>query len=406
MSFHLLASAARHLLALILGAWLCASAAAAGEAAGPAPTIPAEKDPNRHAEFLTIAKAGGVDLLFLGDSITDGWRAGGKTVWDKYFAPLKAANFGIGGDRTEHVIWRLRHGELEGIQPKLVVLMIGTNNGDPAADVAAGIKTIIDDIHERSPRSKILLLGIFPRGEHPGDRVKNTEVNTLIAKFATASPVGRVVYLDIGQKFLTPDGTLTKDIMPDLLHPNEKGYQIWADAIIDPVKQLLQADPNSLAPAFLPPSTVAKVAKVEAEISSGKVGSGAKSLEKLTEDKDAKTAEAAKASLAQVTSWKTEVDAEIAKRKEDGDLYAAAELAEGMARAYSGGGDAGKGYKTQAQEWKKDTAYAAGKEFEKLAAIPSEERKDARFAKLVEAFAKKYPGGYYSLKAQALVPAK
>src|SRR5579863_8794669 len=141
--------------------------ASGAQSKGPKTTIPEEKDRNRHEEFLKIAKAGGVDLLFLGDSITDGWRGGGKAVWDKYFAPLKAANFGIGGDRTEHVIWRVRNGELVGIQPKVVVLMIGTNNGDPADDVALGIKTIITDIQERSPRSKILLLGIFPRSEKP-----------------------------------------------------------------------------------------------------------------------------------------------------------------------------------------------------------------------------------------------
>jgi len=139
---------ARRLLVLLGAAWLsCGTgAAAAPQAKGPSTTIPVEKDRNRHDEFLKVAKAGGVDLLFLGDSITDGWRGGGKAIWDKNFAPLKAANFGISGDRTEHVIWRLRNGELEGIQPRLVVLMIGTNNGDPAPDVALGIKTIIADI--------------------------------------------------------------------------------------------------------------------------------------------------------------------------------------------------------------------------------------------------------------------
>ncbi len=372
---------------------------------GPRTTIPAEKDRNRHDEFLKVAKAGGVDLLFLGDSITDGWRGGGKAVWDKYFAPLKAANFGISGDRTEHVIWRLRNGELEGIQPKLAVLMIGTNNGDPAPDVALGIKTIIADIHERSPRTKVLLLAIFPRSEKPdGGRAKNEEVNKLISKFVTFTETRRVAYLDINAKFLAPDGTLPKDIMPDFLHPNEKGYQIWADAIVDKVKQMLQEESGKPAPSFSPPSPVLKVSRLEESIAAGKVESGVKALEKLSTEKDARTAEAAKASLAAIEAWKASVDAELARLKTEGDVVAAAELASGMGSNYSG--ETAKGYQEQASELKKDPAYAAGKEFQKLAARPAELRKDPRFAKLVEAFLKKYPDGYYAKQAQMLVPGK
>ncbi len=230
--------------AFLAAAWLaCAGLAPAAEPKGPAPTIPQEKDPARHQEFLAIAKAGGVDLLFLGDSITDGWRGGGRAVWDKYFAPLHAANFGIGGDRTEHVLWRLRNGELEGIQPKLVVLMIGTNNGDPAEDVAKGVQAILVEIHTHCPKTRILLLGIFPRGPDAtdGQRLKNEQVNKIIAKYADGK---NLVYMDIGLKFLAPDKkTLPKDIMPDLLHPNEKGYQIWADAIDDTVKAMMADEP-------------------------------------------------------------------------------------------------------------------------------------------------------------------
>ena len=228
--------------ALLPALWLLAAAATVGaQGNGPNTTIPVEKDRDHHDEFLEIAKAGGVDLLFVGDSITDGWRDTGKSVWNKNFAPLKAANFGVSGDRTEHVIWRMRNGELEGIQPKLVVLMIGTNNGDPAPDVALGIKTIINAIHDRHPRCKILLLGIFPRSEKPdGARAKNDEVNKLISKFVTFAETRRVAYLDIGAKFLAPDGTLPKDLMPDFVHPSEKGYQTWAGAIIEKVRQMLQ----------------------------------------------------------------------------------------------------------------------------------------------------------------------
>jgi lysophospholipase L1-like esterase len=379
--------------------------AAAPQGKGPNTTIPQEKDPNRHQEFLKVAKAGGVDLLFVGDSITDGWRSGGASIWGKFFAPLKAANFGISGDRTEHVIWRMRNGELEGISPKLCVLMIGTNNGDPAPDVALGIKTIIADVHDRHPRCKVLLLGIFPRSEKPdAGRKKNEEVNKLIEKFVTFSETRRVSYLDIGPKFLAPDGTLPKDIMPDFLHPNEKGYQIWADAIIDKVKQMLQDDSGKPAPSFSPPSAVFKVSKIEETIAAGKVEAGVKSLQKLAEDKDARTADAAKASIAIVEAWKTSVDAEIAKLRDDGDVYAAEKLATGMASNYAG--DVAKGYQDQAAELKKTPAYTAGKDFQKLAAQPAELRKDARFAKMVDAFVKKYPDTYYAKQAQAWIAAK
>jgi lysophospholipase L1-like esterase len=382
----------------------CTLLAAQGK--GPNTTIPVQKDPNRHEEFLKVAKAGGVDLLFVGDSITDGWRGGGKAVWDKTFGPFHPANFGIGGDRTEHVIWRMRNGELEGIQPKLVVLMIGTNNGDPAPDVALGIKTILMDIHERVPKAKFLLLGIFPRSEKPdGARKKNEEVNTLIAKFTGDLSLGRVSYMDIGAKFLAADGTtLPKDIMPDFLHPNEKGYQIWADAIIDKVKQLMSEDSGKPMPSFSPPSTVVKVAKIEESITAGKFDAGVKALEKLKEDKDAKTADAAKATLATIEAWKTSVDAEIARLKEAGDVVLAADICTAMSTTYTG--DAAKPYKDQAEELKKDPAFKVGKEYQKLAAHPAEQRKDPRFVKQVEAFLKKNPEGFYAKAAQALIGAK
>jgi lysophospholipase L1-like esterase len=211
--------------------------AAAPQDNGPRPTIPVRKDPDRHEYFLKVAKAGGVDLLFVGDSITDRWRSVGRTVWQQYFAPLKAANFGVDGDGTEHVIWRLRNGELEGIKPKLVVLLIGTNDYDAAPDVAAGIKTIISDIQGRLPRTKILLLGLFPRNKNPATRRKYDQVNELISHF---DDTGKVAYLDIGPKFLEPTGALRRDLMPDFLHPNEQGYQVWADAIIGKVKPMMR----------------------------------------------------------------------------------------------------------------------------------------------------------------------
>ena len=187
----------------------------------------------RHEGFVQEAKKGGVDILFLGDSITDMWRNKGVNVWNKCYAPRHAANFGIGGDKTQHVLWRIEHGELDGIKPKVVVLMIGTNNShaDPAADIAKAIKMIIDDIRARLPETKILLLAIFPRNK-PTDMPEKIEkihqVNELIAQYADGK---KVKFLDIGPKLVGTDGKVPADIMADFLHPTEKGYQIWADAM-------------------------------------------------------------------------------------------------------------------------------------------------------------------------------
>jgi lysophospholipase L1-like esterase len=209
----------------------------------PATTTPAMKDEKRHQGFLEIARKGGVDFLLLGDSITDGWRGkNGKAVYEECFGPFKPANFGIGGDRTQHVLWRLQNGELEGITPRLCMLMIGTNNGkDSAEDVAAGITAIVQEIHKRSPKTKVLLLGIFPRGEKPNPaREKNDKVNAIVAKLDDGGKT--VGYLDIGAKFLSEDGSISKEVMPDFLHLSEKGYRIWADAVLPSVKKLMEAE--------------------------------------------------------------------------------------------------------------------------------------------------------------------
>lgn len=241
---------------LVLGALVAASVftAAANTA-----TTPAPRDPNwvkRHEGFVAQAKEGGVDVLFLGDSITDFWRrdqtekqVGGKKVWEANFAGLKAANFGISGDRTQHVLWRLENGELDGIKPKLVVLMIGTNNTgfendkvtprNTPAETVEGVAAIVKKLRTTLPAAKILLLAIFPRAEKPDhpQRVQVNEINREIAKLADGKTVR---FLDINAKFLTPDGTLTKEIMPDFLHPGEKGYEIWAAAIKGPIAEMLK----------------------------------------------------------------------------------------------------------------------------------------------------------------------
>ncbi len=196
----------------------------------------------RHDGFVAIAKKGDCNILFQGDSITDGWRGKeGKATWDQFFAQFKAENFGIGGDKTEEVLWRLQNGELDGIKPKLVVLMIGTNNTNgklTAEQIADGIKAIVKTIHDKSKESKVLLLAVFPRDEKPGTprREKIAAINKIIAKLDDGGKT--VKYMDIGASFLKADGTLPKDIMPDFLHPNAKGYQIWASQINETVLEM------------------------------------------------------------------------------------------------------------------------------------------------------------------------
>jgi lysophospholipase L1-like esterase len=219
--------------------------AQAAESKSNTATTPAPRDAGwvkRHEGFVAIAKKGGADLLFLGDSITDGWRGGGNAVWEKNYAPLKSANFGIGGDRTEHVLWRLQNGELEGVTPKLAVLMIGTNNlgANKDEEIADGIKTIVAELQKRTPGTKLLLLGIFPRGMKADDpaRGRIKHINSIIAKLDDDGKT--IKYLDIGNKFLEADGTLPKSIMPDGLHPNAKGYEIWAEAIAPNVQEMMK----------------------------------------------------------------------------------------------------------------------------------------------------------------------
>jgi lysophospholipase L1-like esterase len=189
----------------------------------------------RHKEKLAeIArrKAAGepTDLVFIGDSITHNWEQHNKPQWDEFWGKYHALNLGYGGDRTENVLWRLQHGEIDGIAPKVAVMMIGTNNTGHRHEapelIYAGIKRDIQEIRKHLPHTKILLLAIFPRGEKPDDdlRLNNEKVNALLPRLADGK---HVFFLNFGKAFLAPDGTLSKTIFPDLLHPNGDGYKIW-----------------------------------------------------------------------------------------------------------------------------------------------------------------------------------
>ncbi|MFO0981420.1 MAG: platelet-activating factor acetylhydrolase IB subunit [Planctomycetota bacterium] len=187
----------------------------------------------RQASMNQRVKQGDVGLLFIGDSITQGWEGDGKEVWAKHYAARKAVNLGISGDRTQHVLWRLDHGNVDGIKPRAAVVMIGTNNSNgadnTAAEIADGIGAIVKKLREKLPETKVLVLAIFPRGERPNpQRDKLTEVNRLVARLADQKAV---FFRDIGAQFLAADQSLQKEIMPDYLHLSPKGYAIWAEAI-------------------------------------------------------------------------------------------------------------------------------------------------------------------------------
>lgn len=194
----------------------------------------------RHEAFNERVKQGNADLLFIGDSITQGWEGKGKKVWDEFYGKRNAVNLGIGGDRTQHVLWRLDNGNVAGLKPKAAVLMIGTNNSraNSSEQIAEGVKAIVDKLKEKLPETKILVLAIFPRGADKNDPLRkvNQGANELIAKLADDK---QVFFMDIGPKFLSEDGTLSKEIMDDLLHLTEKGYRIWAESIESKVAELM-----------------------------------------------------------------------------------------------------------------------------------------------------------------------
>jgi lysophospholipase L1-like esterase len=253
------------IIALLLPALLAAQAPAPGAQAPQAqggrgrgfggPAVPANqprpRDDNRHKAFLEIAKAGNIDLLFVGDSITDWFSnprgqnpATGIEVWNASFGSMRPANFGIAGDTTDGVLWRMQNGELEGFKAKLIVLMLGTNNinRNPVDEIVDGDRLIVEEFKKRQPQAKVLVLGVFPRnGRQPeqtaGLRDTIKDINSKLAKLADNK---QVFYMDIGDKFLAADGTLTQEVMPDGLHPSAKGYQIWADAILPQVKNLMR----------------------------------------------------------------------------------------------------------------------------------------------------------------------
>jgi lysophospholipase L1-like esterase len=208
----------------------------------------------RHEGFLARAKAGPIGLLFLGDSITDGWTKA-PHIWEHYYGKFEPANFGIGGDTTQNVIWRIENGELDGIHPKVVVLMLGTNNSasHTGEEIAAADKKIVEMIRAKIPETKVLLLAIFPRDagkdrttgvvteRNIADATKRKPANAVAnAELAKLDDGKNVRFLDIGEKFLGQDGKIPWQIMPDQLHPTAAGYQLWAEAMQPLLEEMLK----------------------------------------------------------------------------------------------------------------------------------------------------------------------
>jgi lysophospholipase L1-like esterase len=243
------------------------------------------RDIPRHKDFLKRIEQskGEGDVIFLGDSITHGWE--GQKAWQEHFGSFKPVNLGIGGDQTGHVLWRITEGhELDQLKPKAAVIMIGTNNtgGHSAQQIAGGITAIVEELKRQKPDIKILVLGVFPRG-NPGDAERSVEqiaegikpineelkkekpdikllnalvrtleqqkgtipaaklnkkipeINNIIAKLDDGKTV---FYKDIGKDFLDQNGGLPGEIMPDYLHLSAKGYDIWGKAIKGDIEKL------------------------------------------------------------------------------------------------------------------------------------------------------------------------
>lgn len=238
---------------LLLGLALVLTAAAqTAPAPVPDPSVGVTKRGNArfyelHAQHLKRAKEP-MQLLFIGDSITEGWTKA-PDVWAEHYAPYQAANFGIGGDQTQHVIWRIEDGVLDGVKPKVVVLMLGTNNSgrNTGEQIAAANAKIVSLIRAKIPEAKVLVLAIFPRGprknrdgtpeDHAGRMQEIAKANTLLAQMADGQ---QVHFLDINSAFLDAAGRIPDSIMPDQLHPNVEGYRRWAAAMRPKLDELMK----------------------------------------------------------------------------------------------------------------------------------------------------------------------
>jgi lysophospholipase L1-like esterase len=227
-------------LALILGMSLsCSSVATHSNTA----IVPVPQTGSNH-EPLALQRAkdhpGNYDIEFIGDSITEGWEGAGENVWQEFYGRRRVINMGVGGERTQNVLWRFEQGQLSDIKARVAVVLIGTNNsnGDDnsAPEILEGVTAIVNQIRQRQPTTKIILLGIFPRSAFRAQRDKILLVNQGLARLDDG---GNIYYIDIRSQLMERDGSLSMETMPDLLHLSEQGYRIWAQAIEPKIKELL-----------------------------------------------------------------------------------------------------------------------------------------------------------------------
>ena len=203
---------------------------------------------NRQSLVLQRAREnpGDYDIEFIGDSITQGWEGAGRNVWQEFYGHRKGINMGVGGDQTQHVLWRFDQGQLDGIKAKVAVVMIGTNNSGKnrdgtesytEADILEGVQAIVQQIRTRQPDTKIILLGVFPRGPtFSTQRGKILQVNQALARLDDGK---NIFCIDFGSQLIENDGSISRSMMRDYLHPGEAGYKIWAAATEPKLKELL-----------------------------------------------------------------------------------------------------------------------------------------------------------------------
>lgn len=197
----------------------------------------------RHADDVALAEQGQARVVFLGDSITQDWN---HELWEQHFAPLGAVNFAIGGDLTQNMLWRFDHGNIEQLDPQLVVLMAGVNNylhhKATPEDTYAGVKAVLERALNAYPNAQVILQGILPFGERPNTAERDWVIasNRLIRTLAEDH--SRVSYYDFGERFLQKDGRISKEIMGDYLHPSAAGYALWLDELLPPVKAALEQE--------------------------------------------------------------------------------------------------------------------------------------------------------------------
>jgi beta-glucosidase len=211
---------------------------------------PAPREGKGYDRLLEInkqvqANEGKAEVIFVGDSITEGWGGNGKQIWAKYYAPRYALNLGVGSDHTQHVLWRLDHGNLDGLKPKAAVVLIGVNNvpddNNTPRQVLEGVTAVVNKLREKLPDTKVLLLGIFPfREDFCAQRGKALQVNQALRKLDDGQ---NVRFLDIGHLFIQPDGRSSKDMMRDYLHLSPTGYRLWAEAIEPELAAMLGEKP-------------------------------------------------------------------------------------------------------------------------------------------------------------------